>query len=412
LKDPLGVRVTRLLYSDEVLGRLTLPARDMVITRGIGSGLSRRFGDPPNRVWAIGDRGPNFKVPLALQHYGLEHLEPFAENASVKVMPTPEFGPAISELFVEGDKVTCIRTIALKGQDNHPLSGLPFSSDLGELAIDLDGKPILPDPSGVDSESIAAMADGTFWVADEYGPSLLHVSADGRVLVRWVPIGFGHRFEGATYPIIEALPAIAAMRQFNRGFEAVTQSADEASLYVAFQSPLAHPDEEAHRHGRHVRIWELSTATGKVSAQFLYPLDKPSSFHRDNAIDKVRWSDLKVSELVSIGQDHLLVLERGSATSKLYKVGLGEAFAIDESHLNLETRPTLEALSAEGQIGQSTPQLHKTLVFNSDDHPDIDADLEGVVMLGPREFLLVNDNDFGVEGVSTSFWRVELPVDV
>lgn len=410
--DQLSVKVSRIFYSDEVLDRVELPAHDMVITRGIGSGLTRRVNDPSERFWAIGDRGPNFNVPFAIRRYGLQHLEPFAEMAGVKVMPTTKFGPAISELRVAGDKITCIRTIALTDRDNRPISGLPFSNDSGELAIDLDGIPFSPDPSGVDSEGIAAMADGTFWVTDEYGPSLLHIDAEGSVLERWVPVGLGQAFEGATYPVIELLPAIAATRQFNRGFEAITLSSDESCLYIAFQSPLAHPDEDAHRQSRHVRIWELSVKTGKVIAQFLYPLDNPDSFHRDSAISKVYWSDLKVSELVSTRRDQLLVLERGSATSKLYRVALSEAFAIDEHHLNIESRPTLEMLSKAGQIEQSALELQKTLVFNTDDYPEIDADIEGVVMLGPRELLLVNDNDFGVGGVSTRFWRAELPFDL
>ena len=37
---------------------------------------------------------------------------------------------------------------------------------------------------------------------------------------------------------------------------------------------------------------------------------------------------------------------------------------------------------------------------------------EGLAVLGPRTLLLVNDNDFGIEGVRTRFWRVELAEDL
>lgn len=53
------------------------------------------------------------------------------------------------------------------------------------------------------------------------------------------------------------------------------------------------------------------------------------------------------------------------------------------------------------------PVLDKRLLFTTDDHPDIDPDLEGMALLD-RRTLLVNDNDFGTEGVATRFWRVEL----
>ena len=110
--------------------------------------------------------------------------------------------------------------------------------------------------------------------------------------------------------------------------------------------------------------------------------------------------------------DRLLVLERGSATSKFYIVILEAGHEIDKVHLDMATRPTLEELSAAHQVGSAVPQLTKSLVFTTDDFPEIDADLEGVVMLDPRTLLLVNDNDFGVDGVTTHFWRIELPADL
>ena len=407
-----AVRATRLSFYDETLGRIALPGDDLVVTRGVGSGLTRRAGDPPDKFWAIGDRGPNFKVPFGIKHYGLKHLTPLAEVEGVKIMPFPDIGPAISELRLENDRIICVRTLPLRDTNNHAISGLPFANGRGESTVDLNGDLLPANPSGADTEGIAAMADGTFWVADEYGPSLLHVAEDGTVLVRWVPEGSGHLFKGAGYPIVEALPSIAARRQFNRGFEAVTLSVDEAWLYVAFQSPLAHPDEDAHRKSRHVRIWKLSAQSGAVSAQFLYPLDKPSSFRRDNALSKVHASDLKVSEFVTIGPDRLLVLERGSATTKFYTITLDADFAVNVAHLSLDTRPTIENLSAARQIGGDVPQLVKTLIFSTDDCPEMDADLEGVIMLSPHSLLIVNDSDFGVEGASTHFWRVDLPTDL
>jgi hypothetical protein len=51
--------------------------------------------------------------------------------------------------------------------------------------------------------------------------------------------------------------------------------------------------------------------------------------------------------------------------------------------------------------------LNKVLVFDSDHHPEVSADLEGMTLLDERTLLLVNDNDFGIEGAETAFWRVE-----
>lgn len=107
-----------------------------------------------------------------------------------------------------------------------------------------------------------------------------------------------------------------------------------------------------------------------------------------------------------IGHDTLLVLERASATAKLYAVTLDQAKAVDPRHLDVATRPTIEEESA---ADETLPALAKTLVFSTDDHPDIDADLEGLTLLSPATLLLVNDNDFGVDDVATRFWRIDLP---
>jgi hypothetical protein len=219
------------------------------------------------------------------------------------------------------------------------------------------------------------------------------------VLARLVPEGTA--LPGAAYPVEGALPAIAARRQLNRGFEAIALSGDGRWLYLAFQSPLAHPDEAAHAQARHVRLWRLDAATGAFAAQYLYPLDPPDTFLRDGPLE---WSDLKVSELCWAGPDALLVLERGSKTTKISRVALAERFALDPSHLDPATRPTLEQLSAGGDPG--LPVLAKSLLLSTDDAPEIGADLEGMAILSERELLLVNDNDFGVEGAQTGFWRV------
>jgi len=377
----------------------------MPLLAGYGSGLSVRRGDPPGIVWAVGDRGPNIKVAAAAESYGLTLSEGDHKNA--KIMPRTDLGPALAELRVGEDHVELLRTLRLTSA-GVPLPGIPMPGSphaVREPALSLAGEVIEPDPSGADTEGLVAMSDGTFWIGDEYGPSLLKVSAKGEVLHRWVPAGLEEHLGEAKHEVSGTLPAIAAKRQLNRGFEALTVSKDERWLYLAFQSPLAHPDEEAREGGRHVRFWKLDAASGAVTAQFLYPLDRPESFRLDAAKGSIEWSDLKVSEITLLGGDALLVLERGSQTTKIYRVELDDALQIPPEHLNIETRPTLEELSAKDEP-LPFPLLAKQLVFSADDAPEVAADLEGMVLLSPTELLLVNDNDFGVEGAHTSFWRV------
>ena len=398
------ISATRLHFDDELLTTLGLPGGPLNVWRGLGSGLTRREDDPPGVIWAVGDRGPNLKVELAVERYGLTALAIHAQSEGAKVMPCPEIGPALSELRVTGDRVELLRSFPLVDADGRALTGLPTPGGAGvaEPAIGLDAQVIAPDPAGADTEGIVAKASG-FVIGDEYGPSLLHVSHAGEVTARWVPQGTEAGFAAAGYPVVGALPAIAGLRRLNRGFEAMATMPDGA-LLLAFQSPLAHPDEAAHRAARHTRIWKLDGA-GAVTDQWLYPFDAPESFRRDVAQGEFGWADIKVSEMLLLPSGRLLVLERGSATTKLYLVTLAPDLRVGDEHLKIATRPTLEERSASGN---APPALRKELVLSTDDLPEVDPDLEGMVLLSPSTLLLVNDNDFGVEGVRTRFWRMEL----
>jgi hypothetical protein len=191
--------------------------------------------------------------------------------------------------------VELLSSFAIADAQGRPVSGLPVPGGehaLSEPALDLQGNEVAPDPSGLDSEGIAALPDGGFLVSDEFGPSLVRLDSEGRVLSRIVPEGV--TLEGAHYTVQSVLPAIAAKRQLNRGFEGVAVSGDGAKLFLAFQSPLAHPDEATHRRARHVRLWKLDAATFQVEAQYLYPFDAPETFLRDDEKGEFGWSDLKI----------------------------------------------------------------------------------------------------------------------
>lgn len=403
------VTITSLDYDDQLLTELDLPGGSMRVLRGIGSGLSR---GADGRLWAVGDRGPNLNVEAALERFGPDGLDRLALGPGAKVMPCVDIGPAISELRLSGGRVDIVGTIPLRTPGGATFSGLPVPGGdhcKVEPAVDRRGGPLSPDLAGADTEGIVALADGSFWVGDEYGPSLLHVAADGRVLMRWVPAGSEAHFAGAPYPVMPVLPALASRRQINRGFEALGISPDQTALYLAFQSPLAHPDEAAHRNGRWLRVWTLCARQGQLLAQHAYPLDAPETFARDRAAGPFDGSDLKVSELTVLGAGHLLILERGSHTAKLYAVRLEPELALPREHADPSTKPSLEQLS---RSGGDLPLLRKRLLFSTDDHPSIGPDLEGMTLLAPNALLLVNDNDFGVEDAATRFWRIDFPHDL
>lgn len=364
--------ITALAYDDALLAEVPLPGGLLRASVGLGSGLATRQGDPPGRVWAVCDRGPNLKPRQAVERYGLEAVRPLLAVEGAKILPLAGFTPAIHQLQVESDAVRLISARPLVAADGTPLNGLPLPGGpeaAMEPAFGPDGQPLGTSLLGVDTEAVAALADGGFWVAEEYGPSLLRVTADGRVTARCYPAGAETAWATPAYAVNGILPADAARRRLNRGFEALALSGDETRLFALLQSPIA--GETA------ARIWTLDAADATPLAEHHYLFDPPESFLRDASDGPVGPGDLKIGDARWLADDRLLVLERISRTSKLYIARLG----------------------ADGSVD-------KTLLLTTDDHPEVCADLEGVALLSDRELLLVNDNDFGIEGAATRFYRV------
>ncbi len=105
---------------------------------------------------------------------------------------------------------------------------------------------------------------------DEYGPSLVHVSARGKVLTRYVPKGL--KLTGAGCPVVEALPSVLLRRKVNRGFEGLTQLPG-GDLVMALQSPLSLPDTAAGEASRTTRLLRFSPRKGAVTAEYAYRFD-------------------------------------------------------------------------------------------------------------------------------------------
>ncbi len=390
------------------LARLAMPKGEMALHRSLTSGLTWRPGDPAGVFWGVGDRGPNLKPKDAVKHYGLKQLKPLAELDGAKIMPLPGTGPALARFRLDGGRIEPEALFELRYADGTLLGGLPppaAQSDEDEPVFDLAGAPLSASRAGADSEGIAALPDGRFWIAEEYGPSLLLVDAEGVIERRVVPQGAGTLFAGSPAPVVEALPALARARKHNRGFEALALSDDGTVLYAAFQSPLTHPDRAAHDAGDVVRIWALDPLEATVLAEYAYPLAPPAAFARDCTEGRVERGDVKVSELAALPDGSLLVLERVTLSTHIYRVR--PKTPVPPCYLDPDHRPSLEQLGQAGAATAGVTLLDKELVLSTDHHPEICADLEGMLVLPDGALLLANDSDYGTEGAGTQFWRVD-----
>ncbi|MEM7387449.1 MAG: esterase-like activity of phytase family protein, partial [Verrucomicrobiota bacterium] len=198
---------------------LVLDDGRVVRNGGYGSGMAQDLNDP-DVFYLLTDRGPNFN--------GAESGE--------KIFPNPDFAPQIGVFRNTPEGLVRERVILLRDQVGNPLTGLPNAvgfGGTGETPKDLDGNVLALDPTGIDPEGLVVMPDGTFWVADEYGPHIIHFAADGRTIERINPFGLG---VGG-----RKLPREYANRRPNRGMEGLTVTPDNQTLVGVMQSSMYNP---------------------------------------------------------------------------------------------------------------------------------------------------------------------------
>ncbi|MFO0872474.1 MAG: esterase-like activity of phytase family protein [Phycisphaerales bacterium] len=376
----------------------TTGAGDPIRLGGL-SGLAFLGSDPEGRWWrfvSTTDRGPNCE-PIKLHDERGRH----DERVKGRPFPLPRYQPELVFLEVaqDGSAARITRRVGLTRPDDTLLTGLPntrdpegpdASSPAGpaghdEAACDLHGAPVANDPFGVDTEGVAVAPDGSFWLCEEYRPSLLHVSADGRLIERWVPAGGPVAGEA----VRAALPAIYAQRAANRGFEGLVLVGD--TLMPLLESPLDNPDtpkETSSRNSRVVRVPFLSASSAALTAERVYLLDAPGN---------------KIGDATVAPGGDVFVVERGAGrrpTARIYRIDA--AAGTDLRQLPAEVvgpGGTLEGMTSEALAAAGIVPMPKTLVLDLDAVGGAYAKkIEGCAFIDAQHLALVNDDDFGLAG--------------
>ncbi|MEV6614791.1 esterase-like activity of phytase family protein [Streptomyces sp. NPDC051051] len=347
---------------------------------GIGSDIhpAGRKGE----YWTVTDRGPNGQIKV--------------DGTKRRTFPVPGFDPAIVRIKVSGDTVKVLRSIPLTTSSGEPVTGLSNQAERDEAPYSYDARTPLPfDPNGLDTEGVVPAADSSFWLVDEYGPSLVHVSARGKVLTRYVPEGLN--LTGADHPVVEALPGVLLHRKVNRGFEGLAQLPG-GDLVLAMQSPLSLPDKDAGEASRTVRLLRFSPKKKAVTAEYAYRFDPVTVV--DPSEDDA--SELKISSVVAVGGDRLLVEERTDKAARLHLVRLDrKADILGGRWDDGATSPSLEQLADPAAAG--VPVLSKRLVVDLGTVAGVPGKIEGVALVNRDTLALINDNDFGMTDGADAF---------
>ncbi|MGW2563093.1 esterase-like activity of phytase family protein [Streptomyces sp. NPDC001514] len=347
---------------------------------GIGSDLYP--ADRPGEFWTVTDRGPNGQIKV--------------NGANRRTFPVPGFDPAIVKIKVKGERIEVLKAIPITTSSGAAVTGLPDQSGRDETPYTYDAStPLEFNPNGLDTEGIIRAHDGTFWLVDEYSPSLVHVSASGRVLARYVPQGLA--LTGADYPVIEALPSIFLTRKGNRGFEGLAQLPG-GDLVLALQSPLLNPGKQVGDASPTTRLLRFSPRQGRITAEYAYRFDAVGVVDPGETDP----SQLKISSVVAVAPETLLVQERTDRASRLHLVVLRPKNNILGTAWDAAgTSPSLEALPDPAAAG--VPVLSKSLIIDLNTVPGAPKKIEGVALVNPWTIALINDNDFGMTDGTGAF---------
>lgn len=393
-------------------GKYKLNAPDLAdgIKMGVGSSLTHVPGDPDNVFYSTADRGPNGQVDV--------------NGKTLRTFPLANYTPTIYKIQINDGQITILEQIPLKLKGINPttgtthITGLPNIKGRDESPYDAEGEKALSyDPYGLDIEGIAYNEqDDTFWISDEYGPSIVHVQRDGTIIERIVPKGWTEQVSTPLVPVREMLPSVYHKLRQNRGAESVGITPDGKYMFMAMQNALRNPDKNMDN-SRQVRIIKFELASLKPVAEYAYVLEDAAKFN--NLVQ----ADIVISDMMVINENTLLIDERDKFTGdkaqlkRIYAIDLSTATNILGKYDDASTAgKTLEQMTTTDLKINGILPLSKRTVLDSVEFQYPYEKIEGISLINGNTLVIINDNDFGVGSTSTDngteLWTFKLPYTI
>ncbi len=287
------------------------------------------------------------------------------------------FDIAVDEQSTPVVKATLAETVLLTHRSGQPLIGSSAAFAAAKSAQGLR----------FDPEAIRTDGRGSFFMSDEYGPSVFEFDAKGNQTGELqIPTRFTIS-KPAAKPDEELPPVNTSGRYPNKGMECLAISADGETLFGLMQGPLFQDgalDANNKRVGKNLRLLEVQRRTG-ATREFVYQLE-----HADHGC----------SEIEAIAPGRFLVIERDGkpgtpgSIKHIYEIDLREATDISRvdslpaTGLPAGIRAVTKRLFLDlldpkwGLVGEAFPAKIEGITFG----PRLKD--------GSRLLLISSDNDF------------------
>jgi hypothetical protein len=211
-----------------------------------------------------------------------------------------------------------------------------------------------------DPESIVRAPDGTYWIGEEFGPSLLHVDDAGRLLQAPVllPDGVSSPDDQWSRP---------ANLKSSKGVEAMVTSPDGRYLYPLLEGTVTGDPEGT------TRMYEFDRTRNEFTDRgWRYRLDRPNH---------------ATGDAVAVDEHRLLVIERDNGQAA--KAVVKKVYLLDRRVV--EPDGTMRKALLVDLLNVGNP---RRVGAHADPFRMPFQCIEGIVLLDERTLLLVNDNNF------------------
>jgi hypothetical protein len=222
-----------------------------------------------------------------------------------------------------------------------------------------------------DPESLVTMPDDSFWIGDEFGPWLLHFSADGELLAP--PVELPDNVRSIDHPLAITRADIPRLPH-SRGLEAMDLASDNQTLVSILEGTVGGDPAKT------LRVQRYDTAAGKwLSPTLIYELDADST---------------SVTDMSLIEGNRFVVIERddqqgdAARAKRVYAIDLDRAVPGKP----LQKKLVIDLLS----IGNSRGLVVTTPAGAPFRFPYLTT--ESIQVLDRKHVVIVNDNNYPATG--------------